>query len=264
MLIDAFTFLNEFDMLEARLEYLDKIVDYFIIVECDHTFAGNPKELNFPKQIGRYRKYLHKIMYLPFSIDSTNYDFSKPKSIDYDADQWLVEKQQRDYMMSGLKLFHPDCFVLIGDIDEIVTIESIKSSMSNFQNVMAIGSNQEMFLYNFNQKEINLWSGTVMTTVRNAVESTPHSFRWQRWSFPKLMKGYHLSYFMETNQIKYKIQNFSHQELNRDIFTNEQLIEERISKGLEPFERISVPLIKVDPSSIDPEIYRIFNKVCKT
>jgi beta-1,4-mannosyl-glycoprotein beta-1,4-N-acetylglucosaminyltransferase len=265
MLIDAFTFLNEFDMLEDRLKYLDKIVDYFVIVECDHTFAGNPKGLNFPKQIGRYRKYLHKIMYLPFSINPIDYDFSKPKITDYSAGQWLVEKQQRNYMMEGLKFFHPESFVLIGDIDEIVTIESIKLSISKFENIpMAIGSNQELFMYNFKQKGINFWNGTIMAKNHRVMEMTPEWFRTQRSSFENHLYGYHMTYFMETNQIKYKIQNFSHQELNQENFTDEQLIEQRIAKGIEPFERQEFLLIPVEASSIDSEIYRIFNKVPKT
>jgi hypothetical protein len=69
---------------------------------------------------------------------------------------------------------------------------------------------------------------------------------------------------MEVDKMKYKIQNFAHQELNQENFTDEQLIKERIEKGIEPFERREVPLITVEPSSIDPEIYRIFNRVTKT
>lgn len=265
MLIDAFTFFNEYDMLESRLEYLDKTVDYFIIVECDHTHAGNPKELNFPKQIARYQKYLHKIMYLPLSIDPSKYDFTKPKGTDYNAGQWVLEKQQRNYMMNGLKFFHPDSFVLISDVDEVPTIQSIEHVMANYTpDMTGVGCGQEMFWYNFKQRESNIWSGTVMTKVHRAMELTPEWFRVQRWSLPKLMKGYHMTYFMEVDKMKYKIQNFAHQELNQENFTDEQLIKQRIEKGIEPFERREVPLITVETSSIDPEIYRIFNRVTKT
>lgn len=265
MLIDAFTFFNEFDMLEARLEYLDKIVDYFIVVECDHTHAGNPKELNFPKQIARYQKYLHKLMYLPLSIDPTKYDFTKPKNTDYSAGQWVLENQQRNYIMHGLKFFYGDAFVLISDVDEVPTIETVKSAMLEYKpEMVAVGCGQEMFWYNFKRKEVNIWSGTVMTKAHKVMELTPEWFRGYRVEFPKLMKGYHMTYFMEVEKIKHKIENFAHQELNQDVYTNEQLIQERITKGLEPFERHGVTLIPVDPSSIDSEIYRIFNKVPKT
>ena len=265
MLIDAFTFFNEHDMLEARLEYLDKVVDYFIIVECDHTHAGNPKELNFPKEIARYRKYLRKIMYLPFSIDPTRYDFTKPQSTNYSAGQWILEKQQRNYMVSGLKFFHPESFVMISDVDEVPTIQSIETAKTNFKDeLIAVGSSQEMFWYNFKQRETKMWSGTVMTKVRSAIEKTPEFFRENRWTLPKALTGYHMTYFMEVDKMKYKIENFAHQELNQTEYTDVQKIQERIASGIEPFARQEVPLISVESDSIDSEIYKIFGRIPKT
>jgi beta-1,4-mannosyl-glycoprotein beta-1,4-N-acetylglucosaminyltransferase len=265
MLIDAFTFFNEYEMLESRLEYLNKTVDYFIIVECDHTHAGNPKELNFPKEIGRYRDHLHKIMYLPLSIDATKYDFTKPKGTDYSAGQWVLEKQQRNYMASGLKFFHPDSFVLISDVDEVPTVQSIENARNKFtKDMIAVGSSQEMFWYNFKQRETKMWSGTVMTRVRDAMSKGPEFFRGQRWSLPKLLNGYHMTYFMEVDKMKYKIENFAHQELNQSEYTDVQKLQDRISSGIEPFARREVPLISVESNTIDSEIYRIFGKIPKT
>jgi beta-1,4-mannosyl-glycoprotein beta-1,4-N-acetylglucosaminyltransferase len=40
MLIDCFTFFNELDMLECRLEYLYDKVDQFVLVEADITHSG--------------------------------------------------------------------------------------------------------------------------------------------------------------------------------------------------------------------------------
>lgn len=37
MLIDCFMFFNEYDIVEGRLEYLYDTVDYFVVVEADHT-----------------------------------------------------------------------------------------------------------------------------------------------------------------------------------------------------------------------------------
>ena len=51
MLIDSFLFHNEYDILEGRLEYLNDIVNFFVISEMDIMFSGKTKELNFPKQI---------------------------------------------------------------------------------------------------------------------------------------------------------------------------------------------------------------------
>ena len=39
-IIDCFTFYNEIEMLTYRLNVLDEIVDYFILVEATHTYIG--------------------------------------------------------------------------------------------------------------------------------------------------------------------------------------------------------------------------------
>ena len=48
MLIDAFTYFNEEELVELRLKYLNSIVDYFIVIESNITFTGKEKKWNFP------------------------------------------------------------------------------------------------------------------------------------------------------------------------------------------------------------------------
>ena len=56
MLIDSFLFFNETELAELRIKYLDKIVDYFVIVEADSTHQGQKKEWTFPKILERNLK----------------------------------------------------------------------------------------------------------------------------------------------------------------------------------------------------------------
>ena len=51
MLIDSFLFFNETELVELRIKYLNKIVDYFVIVEADITHQGKKKGLEFSKHI---------------------------------------------------------------------------------------------------------------------------------------------------------------------------------------------------------------------
>ena len=44
MIVDAFIFNNEKDILKARLNYLNNHVDYFLIVESNSTFTGITKK----------------------------------------------------------------------------------------------------------------------------------------------------------------------------------------------------------------------------
>ena len=262
MLIDSFTFFNEYDMLEARLEYYYNFVDKFVICECDYTHAGNYKGFNFEKEQKRYEKYLDKIQYLKLTIDPSQYDFTKPKSTDYSAGNWVLEKQQRNYLLNGLT--NPEDFVMISDVDEVCTIQSITDAIKNYDDKMVgVGSGQEMFWYSFKTKEPNLWSGSVLTKVKFAHQYSPEFFRERRWVLPKMLRGYHMTYFMDVEKMKYKIENFAHQELNQQEFTEIEKIKTRIANKIEPFQRPNVPLVEVAEKDIDLAIYRIFNKCSK-
>ena len=57
---DCFTFFNELDLLEIRLNELNDVVDYFVLVEATTTYSGKPKELYFQKNKDRYKKFEKK------------------------------------------------------------------------------------------------------------------------------------------------------------------------------------------------------------
>ena len=61
--LDAVLMSNELDLLEIRLNELDSVVDYFLIVESNATFTGLPKETYFGKNRERFAQFEHKIVY---------------------------------------------------------------------------------------------------------------------------------------------------------------------------------------------------------
>ena len=64
MLIDSFLFFNETELVELRIKYLEKIVDYFVVVEADITHQGKKKNWNFPKILeDKLKKFSSKIQY---------------------------------------------------------------------------------------------------------------------------------------------------------------------------------------------------------
>lgn len=46
-IIDCFIFYNELDLLNYRLNILNEVVDYFILVESIQTFVGKEKPLHY-------------------------------------------------------------------------------------------------------------------------------------------------------------------------------------------------------------------------
>ncbi len=61
---DCFTFFNELDLLEIRLEELYPYVDYFVLVEANKTFSGKEKRFYFEKNKEKFEKWLNKIIYI--------------------------------------------------------------------------------------------------------------------------------------------------------------------------------------------------------
>ena len=82
MIVDAFIFNNEFDILKARIDYLKDVVDYFVIVESNTTFTGNRKKLlSLFKFLGvrkKDNKTLIKIFKKPINVKIPK-DFSLNK-----------------------------------------------------------------------------------------------------------------------------------------------------------------------------------------
>ena len=57
MLIDAFLFFNEKELVELRIKYLEKIVDFFVVIEANITHQEKQKSWNFPSILERIVLY---------------------------------------------------------------------------------------------------------------------------------------------------------------------------------------------------------------
>ena len=70
MIIDAFIFFNEEELVKLRLSYLNQVIDKFVIIEADHTHQGKKKEWNFEKLLkNELKKLTNKINYHKLEID---------------------------------------------------------------------------------------------------------------------------------------------------------------------------------------------------
>lgn len=260
MIIDSFLFFNEYDLLEKRLEYLYDTVDLFLIVEGNSTFAGNPKPLNFLANQSRFHKYLDKILYCPFYVDLTNYDFSLREKGEFFA----IEIDQRNYIGSMLNFFPHNTIVLLGDLDEIPLKNKIREAIVGLEvnNFDSIVLNCDMFLYNFDQKQETQWCGPIACYNKYIQRVGAQWARSSRvYNAGINSGGYHLSYWTAPDLIKYKLENFAHTEYNKEEFTSVEKIKQRIASGTDIFDRKSGvnTLVKVNKEDIDQEIYRIFS-----
>ena len=118
---DCFTFFNEFELLELRLDSLYDLVDYFVIVEANKTHANEPKPFNFWERRSEFKRYFKKIRYV--KDDSV---------VPYKGvGDWSIENNQRNNIIQGLSDAAPDDLIFISDVDEIPNPMTIKTLLDS-------------------------------------------------------------------------------------------------------------------------------------
>lgn len=230
--IDAFSFFNEIDLIKLRLEYLDDVVDHFIVSECNLTHSGKPKPYYLQKVIGSLPAHLQsKIISVKYEPDISGMSLEGQVSKwDYDNDHWKLERGQRDFITNFLSHFSKDDLFLLGDVDEIPRKELVQELKRN-QNApdLCRSLTQDLLYYDFTTSCESEWTGTVVTTIGNAIEKRCDFLRSNRFSFRKLQGGgWHFSYFGGVERVVTKLESFAHQEYNREEFKDPAKVLEAI------------------------------------
>lgn len=228
---DCFTFFNELDLLEIRLQELWETVDYFVIAEANMSHSGNPKGYNLLDNWDRVRRYESKIRYL--QID----DFPKTDN------SWVREKFQRDALQRGLHDVDPEDLIIISDLDEIPraeVIDLIKNDENKYERyVLCV----PLFRYKFNfLKWYQPVTNNQMIVTRAHVFTNPERERdyTHAWLPPAPdvvtinHAGWHFSYLGDDRTAVHKLQNFAHTEQNIPEIINNFSIERMIKEKCGP------------------------------
>ena len=216
MLIDAFMFFQEFEILKLRLAVLSPLVDKFVIVEADATHSGRRRDYIFPAYCERHlSKYAAQILYHPISIDLSKFHTDwRPEIFDLSTDHWKLENLQRNAIDDACRPFAEEDLLMISDVDEIPQREAVEYVLRHEARVIEgpLAFQQFFFYYSLRRLRREDWRGTVVTTVGR---SRKLSAQWHRngvRTFPYLAKsGWHLSYFGGTARIQAKLESFAHQ-----------------------------------------------------
>ena len=254
---DCFQYFNEDQMVDLRLNILDKYVDYFVISESTRTHQGKIKEINF--DINKFKKFKDKIKFVVADYK---------KKIDFNnhtGGESPVEQHQRNHLMEGIKNALPDDFIILSDSDEIPDFTKIKNI--NLIKRFAAFS-QKMFMYKLNLQNISEsnWIGskitrkkfiTSMQDLRNLKFKKYPFWRIDKYNQQIINGGWHFSFLQTPQQILTKIKSFSHGEFNSKNI-NEKKIEEKIIQNKDIFGR-NTELKKISINNDYPE-YIIQNK----
>ena len=194
-----------------RLNELDSVVDFFVLVEARHTFTGNSKPLYFNENKHLFEQFLHKIVHIIVEDMPNNGNA-------WDNEFHQINCIARAY--SHIQLNDED-LIIISDCDEIPDSETLgeykKSGLSH-----SVGLEQDLYYYNLECKGNN--------ALFLARTSNPQGIRNGKLSSGIVNKkgGWHFSYFGDIDFIKNKIKNFAHQELNNETYLNDEKIKRQI------------------------------------
>ena len=215
-------------VLDIRLNYLDKFVDKFVIVESQYAHNGEKRKLLF--NINNFKKFSKKIIYIILRKEPDNLikinenDFSDSNPIKV-LNAVKRENFQRNFILKGLKSAEKNDIIIISDIDEIPKLDKF-----NFK----IVSNK---IYFFEQKyfyyKLNLfdpkktWYGSRLCRFDKLL-----SPQWLRnlktknyplWRLDLIFNkkkyfnnifikdgGWHFSYLKKPIDIKKKLKNYLH------------------------------------------------------
>lgn len=267
MIFDCFTFFNELDLLEIRLNTLKDVVDCFVIAEATRTHRGKPKELYFEKNRARYAKFLNRIRYVV--VD----DLLPEEEVERDVYNlpWVNENRQRNAISKGLEGLRDDDIIMLSDLDEIPRPLAIKDALPIAKNGDAVRFLMEMYCYYANYKDFcnPIWSlGTVMLsgcTWRTspafdsfkcdrftvASENNGRTMQKIRFLNPSIKirhGGWHMSYLGGVQAIMQKLRAFAHVEASSVA----KHVEGRIQSGKSIFggrrDQFVVPLNEDFPS----------------
>ena len=161
-IFDCFMYFDEDLLLDLRFNYLDKYVDYFVVVESKFNHKGEVKKLKFEKK--NFQKFENKIIHIiqeqePDGIEEINSNESIIGiNQKYILNAGRRENAQRNTISKGLKKANKDDWIIISDLDEIPNLENLNVEKTKEKFIFF---KQDMMYYKFNLKFDNFkWVGS--------------------------------------------------------------------------------------------------------
>ena len=231
---DCFSYWDEDLLLNLRFNVLNKIVDYFVIVEGNKTWQNNSKKLRF--DINKFPNFKEKIIYVPV------------ENLPDGDNPYLRENFQRNCISQGLKDSSEKDLIIISDLDEIPSPDAIKK----FKPKMRFAAlKQKHFYYkvNLQSQENPFWYGTKIC-LRKYLKSPQwlRELKFKKRPFWRIDKfrlnniidngGWHFCNLKNPEELLYKYKNlcetndpYNFNDKIEEKYLNLQEIKKRINLG---------------------------------
>lgn len=230
---DCFTFNDENDLLEIRLNELNYYIDYFVIIEFGINHQGTFKGKKINSNL--LNKFKNKIRYYYF------------KTFDKNLNSWGRENFQRNQINKGILDAKDDDIILVSDVDEIPNLKNFDFKKVK-EHIYAFSQMHSM--YKFNLQRTERWIGTKL--CRKEILKSPQWLRslkvHKKYSFFRIDKyfsknyyskfkiinegGWHFGWLKNSHQIIEKINSYAHTEHNTKQFNNKLYIEKCIANNI--------------------------------
>jgi beta-1,4-mannosyl-glycoprotein beta-1,4-N-acetylglucosaminyltransferase len=217
MIYDIFTFNDELEILELRLNIHNELIDKFVIVESNKTFRMRDKPSVYLANKSLFKQFEEKIIHIFIEMIDNGHPFYN----DY--------YQKSMCYKSALEILNKEDICYISDLDEILNTSYLLNFQDSDQKEPMCGVAK--FLHYFINVEVDTdWYNGIICNKNNITNFfnnninhlTTRDFRDNRankniFSINKDY-GYHYTYLLDkksgTNNIYKKLQSHSHTELD--------------------------------------------------
>jgi len=265
MIVDAFIFFNEKELVELRVKYLNDIVDCFLIIEADVTHTGKEKKWNFPEILNTsLKEFSNKIQYHQMKVDLKKAEAEK--SPNYKGGtwgrSWRVDTMQRNFLKEAYNKLPPtNDIIIISDLDEIPSKDKISFIKSCDLKVIApVTFNHALFHLDCNYLTLERWLGSIVITKELMDKYEPQVFRDSRNRISHFDDaGWSFTSFGGVKKVREKLEAFCHEEYNKERYKNEAHINKCIETGSDLFGR-TVNKKKIDKSFFPKDLLKLMEE----
>jgi beta-1,4-mannosyl-glycoprotein beta-1,4-N-acetylglucosaminyltransferase len=114
-------FNDEIEILSSRLEYLENIIDFFVVAESNLTFSGAPKPFHLDSILTKLEIDTSRIIRVRYEIPS---ELLAARATD--GNNWPLEQFGRNSLLSVMNKLPDTATVMLSDVDEIPSINQIE------------------------------------------------------------------------------------------------------------------------------------------
>lgn len=219
MIYDCFLFFSELDLLDIRLNVMDKYVDYFVLVESKKTFTFKDKPLYYEENNHLFKKFHNKIIHVVTDFETQS--------------DWGNEFHQRECIKGALKDIADTDIVILSDLDEIPNLEGFNFDIGT----EVYGFNHQYYYYYLNCK---MSLTQCITKLFRAEHFKYRSAQEMRTFYPVEFiekMGWHFSFMGGVKSIQDKMNAFAHQDINVPEYNSDDAIMSAIGEKRDLFNR---------------------------